>query len=542
MATTGAQSQTEVQITIDDKDPQDALKQFEEALNEGKNPIFSSKTAKIVQKHVEKAVKKNPEQTQITLSAKEGNVILEGILKANAAGLNVALSPEAKDALTGLLQADYRTFAQARVEAKKDFISLMRLQQLMTLGFVPFVKEEEKKTKSLIAGIQKIQSKEKKPLIIQSGSVHRDWAVFKEGTEKLGMNIALAEEAEEETQREARRQAFLQVLATESHILDLSNFPKDKQIVKAQQLAPYGVKCILSVKALKGEPITIASFNPHHALESFEMALSQGFVPQFDNITQQLVNQYYFNSQSDFHLVSFKEKDPKKLLTQMQQALNHGLALQLGEDQKAMLRDYLVTQPKKNQLVLLGFRGVNKHNLQLAQDIGIKVDVTKIDKTQLPLEPIMIQLAQKQIKGGFFSKAKRVPDLETTLDEATRLAKLGVRMKLSSDVNLLLNQTQEKLRAEMNKIKDKKKGKLSKEGEAAKHLLEKYKIMDLEMKRANTPVSFNEFETKPVENKTSGVSHYQDLQRQQASNPASAETQESTVETLDPTTKPEAKP
>ncbi len=515
------------QITIDSKDPVEAIKQFEASVAQGQSPIFSDKTAKAVQKYVEiqtkqslsKAAKQKtvPREGQIKIGAGiEGKAVLESILKAKAAGLNVELSPEAREALAVVAREDLAHFVLARVEVKNDPVSMVRLQQLVALGFMPVLPQEEKKLKALRESLQKMQQKQGSPVVIQSGSAHRDWSVFKECAEKLGMELSLVEESADPNVKEGRRQALLLVLATESNILDLTKYPKNKQIALAQKLAPFGFKSMLSVNALKNEPITIASHNPNHALDSFEMALSQGFLPVFDSSTLQIVNQYYFDNKEKFRFITLTERDPKKLLAKMQLVLNLGFPVQIDEVQKANLRQYLEKQEKRPQLTLLAVnREGNKHNLQLAQDVGIKVDISGIQKeSYLPAEHITVPLLYTQKGGGFFRRARRVPDLEGTIVEATRLASLGVRMKLSSEMLPLLKDAQAKVKAENEKNKGKKKPKYTKEGEAARNILEKFKILDAQMKKANTPASFSEFEDKtPIGEKAKVVSPYQNLQK-----------------------------
>lgn len=414
------------EIKIKSDVPLLALKQYESALAAGFTPRFTKEAKKAVQRFVKDKSSRDVNEKQIKVAAPlnkdgtlDGHVVLDRILMAIEDGLNVEIHPKAIKALQKI------DLQEAQFQVENDPSSLLRVLQLAPFGFKPILPKKESEKRQILKKLQALVASH--PIILDSGSAARDLEVLKTLVQDFGIPAVLSTKVG----KEKRLSVFLK---EGDNQLNLAKLPASMQLEKSKEYAQLGFDVMVTVPIPnRQKAIVITSLNPTHAINTFASALNQGFYPSFDKETQDLIK----NHSVDLRLTA---KDPKVLLDNIRQAVQAGLSVELDEGQKKSVQRHIEKQngSSKTHVPELKIMGENSviigKNIQLAQNIGINVDLSSIKPENLPAEKIECHMHYKLQKTWLFGIARRVPDFEETIEEERKLAAKNVKIKLAADI------------------------------------------------------------------------------------------------------------
>ncbi len=432
-------------IKITTTQPLLAIKQFEAILAMGFTPKFESKAAMSVEKYVKENVSSNfeaklmeePGQTtqterQINIEGPrrddgsiDGAQVLRRIIIAAQNGLLVNLPGDTKVALKNYV-ADLNAKELARlceVNFPKGPEPVMMVRNLLELGIMPIIPTPAKSLKESVKKGEKLNI-----IKIDSGNVEQDFKILKTALGQMGMQVSVDVQRIKEHVKDSPQVTYI----------DLSNFSDSEQLKQAQQLAHMGVSCMIKAKVPPDTNLLITSSNAKHAVQMFEKALNQGFVPKFNSSMEPLMRQLLEVTPQG---VKIEGNDPKVVFDKVKQCMEIGLMPVLSDSQQKILREYAV----KNTLSLT----VQGHhpstiinNIGLANKLNIEPKVTtqaeqiyeaNISSSDKP-HSVAIYPFEKEKTRFFFFKTK-VVDHDRTLAHVKRLQDSQIYFHNSSEMD-----------------------------------------------------------------------------------------------------------
>ncbi|MBI2791493.1 MAG: hypothetical protein HYX61_06010 [Gammaproteobacteria bacterium] len=406
-------------VSINTSDPFIAIKQYEAALAAQMTVTLGEKA--------KEAIKKGSAAYPITVSAPKGDQCgLQALIRINLAvrdGLivNQVSPPAAREAL--------RTHLISKGQNVKPMIlgnsdPYLVAKNLVNLG-VDFDLQSGKEDE-LLKKIQEKQGKSSERFNINTGDAKSDFDLLRS---YLNKGIAVSVE---------NPNKVLNSLTERLEVIQLDKLPKEEQIEQVKMLAKMGICGKIKMEAPANTLVPITSNNAQRALKTFEELLNQGFRPKFDVTTLNLIKQ------SKMLEIRVSNPDPAKLLDKINQCFEIGLKVQITDDSKRMLSDYLRKNPKALPDGTLQIKGFNPHairdNIDLVQKLGVKVkcsqDAISVNKRgeKEGVAPITVIDIQKSGKKG-----SDVLDVEKTMDRAKNLAATGCKVVLSENTQRYLD-------------------------------------------------------------------------------------------------------
>lgn len=438
-------------VTITTSIPLLAIKQYEAALNVGLTPTFSPEAKRNVDLYLEDRLELNHSDVQVRLEIPQGvqtlsgQQVLERLKRASQEGFMVTLSPQVE----GILKDHIRTL---RADDPSLSIDLPKshshhavlVNRLFSMGLLP--NKEALSAKWLRDKMREDTSLNPQPVVIESGSIARDFVIIKTAYEELGKELKISD-----THASAMRNEVGDVRKGLS-IIDLKRLPSKAQLDAAARLAAMGIAAYITADIPQGKEIMIQSENADHTREMYERYLGQGFLPTIVNARLLELSQRgaYINVQGN---------NPKVLLQRISHCANAGLKVKLTDDQIALMKEYLRKHPASMTIHGHSWSTV-QHNIALANQLGIgigeltshaksvylhAVATAREKNTELP---VIMVLPIQSAKSRFLRSDVVSNDRNKTLDFANALLAKGIQVSMSG-----LEVMKAEIEAESNKTR-----------------------------------------------------------------------------------------